>query len=966
MLLVTAAVPAWAEKAPIQPPGPPLAVPDYPSTPDAPRIYAYTREAGPDQTFFVTGGNLAPDVIAWGSSDASEAGQEWKPKVQFCDGRYMAVTLPQQSYDGVFVVRVRGEKGYSRPFVLNAPEIWWATPDVAHPGSQVDLFGVNLARRPDFDRAFVYVREERSGKGRWLAVRQCGKYRLRVLLPQGLSEGVYTLWCHTGAGGDYGWSAPVRLKVRAKTASPKRVALKEMSEKGLRAAIEAAEKAGGGMISLPAGVVEFSGTLKLGRGVVLAGAGDGVTVLRCSSRRSSQYACVGVSGWNQAPGGVHTPGDIMEYVLDVPQSGKWTVWLRYATEMSPWGQPGVSGNMELAVDGGKPVPLESLPNTGSFGAFKWSQSATLRLTKGRHRLIWRNAKGGGISLDAFVFALSPDFVPSDAPFPESSSEVIVLQGEETIRFQTKEGSLPGQERVALWLAGDASGLRDLSVQGSPVINTGVLIRHEKFPRWIEDCQIEKVRITGVEGKQGENRAIHLCYARRAKVLKCELWGRSPIYLSGVHQCVVSDNRLTCQTRFGGNAEAAIQGRNNIVEECVIEHNVIASPDGIEAGGPTVRRMIWVSTGHGSITRNWFGFNSADRARFAGVAGTDQNVGEMILFEACQRIAFFGPIESSGKDSVTLPETLPSTPESRLGDVRRSTLAYDPQGRETPFWPPGQDDGAGEPPIDQYYVTVLDGSGIGQTRRVTHRTGRTLFLDRPWREPPEAGARVVICTLYYQNLVAKNDVPDGMTGIQLWIGCVENVISGNTIHRQRRPGLFLYGTCTTLASSMPQTWNRGIGPLSFNVCEGNLTEECSDGALVTSGDDPSIPIEFPRALGNVLRYNSFIRNRANGVNITSRRKGQGDTSASVVGTIVEFNMVRDAGIGYHVGEEADHMVLRRNHSYFWYPVLISSDPPVGFQLDRPGTYALEENNVEDRFGGEAPAGGIVKERHLYKE
>mgnify|MGYP001135361865 CR=1 FL=1 len=59
----------------------------------------------------------------------------------------------------------------------------------------------------------------------------------------------------------------------------------------------------------------------------------------------------------------------------------------------------------------------------------------------------------------------------------------------------------------------------------------------------------------------------------------------------------------------------------------------------------------------------------------------------------------------------------------------------------------------------------------------------------------------------------------MTGVQLWISCIENVVSGNEIRRCRKPGVYLFGICSTLASSMPMTWNRGIGPLSFNHIEG---------------------------------------------------------------------------------------------------------------------------------------------------
>ena len=598
----------------------------------------------------------------------------------------------------------------------------------------------------------------------------------------------------------------------------------------------------------------------------------------------------------------------------------------------------------------------------------------MRVPAGEHTLRWRNNKGGGISLDAFVFALDPDYQPSDAPYPSDSPRVVVLQGEDAVRFDTKEGSLPGGERAAVWLAGDGAGIQDLTVSANAQTNLGVAVRAADPLAWVRDCRVERVRIADVEGKQGENCGVRLYRAAYAVVHDSEIWGRCPLYLSGVRQCRFENNRLVSVTLWGGNAEAAIQGRNETIEECIIEGNRVACPPGAEAGGPTARRLIWVSTGHGSVTRNWMAGNGveaaagpgaevgANQARFGGVAGTDQNVGEMILFEANHRTMFFGALAGADALSVTLPKTVPPTPDARLGGVKREHLAHDAAGNETPFWPPDADDGTDEPPLGEYYVTLFRGAGQGQTRRVIRREGERLILDRPWREVPAAGSLVAVGTAFYRNLVVGNYTPDGMTGIQLWISCIENVVAGNTIARQRKPGLFLYANGTTLASSMPRTWNRGISPLFFNHVEGTRTDECSAGALVTSGDSAGLPIEFPRALGNVLRHNSFLRSRTDGVIIVSRKgeAAQGDTSPSILGTVVEFNVVRDAPVAYHAASGADGVVFRRDHAYFWYPVNTSPEPPVAFQVDTPNaTAAIEQNSVEGKTGtGEK---GIVEVR-----
>jgi hypothetical protein len=233
-----------------------------------------------------------------------------------------------------------------------------------------------------------------------------------------------------------------------------------------------------------------------------------------------------------------------------------------------------------------------------------------------------------------------------------------------------------------------------------------------------------------------------------------------------------------------------------------------------------------------------------------------------------------------------------------------------------------------------------------------RIRETVFLDRPWAVPPDRDSLVSLSTAFYQNLIVGNHASDGMTGIQLWIAGIENVISGNTIARQRKPGLLLYANATTLASSMPRTWNRGISPLFWTSVEGNRVDECSAGVRVTIGDAPELPIEFPRALGNVIRHNSFVRSRTDGVSLSSRPPSDQvlDTSASIVGTVVEFNVVRDAQTAYHAGPSTDATLFHRNHAYFWYPVSLDPSPPVAFQIDQANTIVIRDaNRVEGPQG-----------------
>jgi len=946
------------------PPGPGLEPPARQAGADSPRIYVNTEEAGPDQSFLLVGEGFAEQVAAWGLHPDEAQGRALTPKIQIARPGMLVATIPERAYDGPILVWARSKEAFSAPVVLNAPRPWWCWPDATPAGRRVRIFGRNLAERPDFSRAFVCLlrADGQTLPGpAWLKVLVAQKYQLEVELPAAVEPGPYQLWVHAGKGGRYGWGGPLMLRV---VPTPQPSPVVEFRGGDLQAAVDQLSRSGGGVLRLPAATVPLAGTLVIPQGVTVQGAGRRKTVLQTPTDVGARWPAIARSAWGTGPNSLHNRGDRITYQVQLPAAGRWQVWLRYATEMSPWKQPGVSGNMTVQLDKGPAVKLKDLPNTGSFGTFRWSRSATLDATAGDHQMVWQNVRGGGIHLDAFALALDAQYVPGDKPYPTSGPGLVVFQAEDVLRFETKDGQLPNGDRAAVWLAGDRAGLVDVTLLGSSQTNLGIAVSSAQHPQWVADCRVERVEVREVEGKQAENCAVRLFHADRAVVAECELWGRSPIFLSGVQRCRLADNRLVSVTRFGGNAEAYLQGRNHTVRQCLIERNTFACPPGMTAGGPTGRRLIWISTGRGSVDRNWIAENREDRARFGGVAGTDQNVGEMILFEACQRIAYFGRPVAADAQSLSLPETLAPTPDERLGSVRREQLAHDAAGRETPFWPPDTTDEAfvqNEAPVGEYFATVVAGRGMGQTRRVASRRATTYRLEEPWRVAPMADSLVLIHTGYWRNLLVDNRTVDGMTGIQLWIGCIENVLSDNVVARTRKPGLYLFGNCSTLASSMPATWNRGIGPLYFNHVEGTTCDQTSAGILVTSGERQQLAAEFPRCLGNVLRHNSMTTSRTDGLLVTGNRPaGDGKSSPTVLGTIAEFNLARDAVNSYRVAPAADVTLLRRNLAWFWYPVGLQPPPRVAFQLDDPqATAALELNSVEGING--VPDGNVVPVR-----
>ena len=98
-----------------------------------------------------------------------------------------------------------------------------------------------------------------------------------------------------------------------------------------------------------------------------------------------------------------------------------------------------------------------------------------------------------------------------------------------------------------------------------------------------------VKVCGSEGKQAENCGIRLFNADGAVVTGMGSRVGPAIFMSGVQRCLFRNNRLVSQTLFGGNSEAYILSRNDIVRKCMVEDNVCACPPGGEAGGPTARR-----------------------------------------------------------------------------------------------------------------------------------------------------------------------------------------------------------------------------------------------------------------------------------------------------------------------------------------------------------------------------------------
>ncbi len=128
---------------------------------------------------------------------------------------------------------------------------------------------------------------------------------------------------------------------------------------------------------------------------------------------------------------IHTPGDTFLWTVDVPADGDYDVWFYYGAKNAPHGRTDMAGRTTMQADDAEPVLLNNLPDTGGWHTFRWSRTATLPLSAGRHRLRWTNVKGGGLDFDAFALCNDPDWTPKgqELPEPVTDSHAVLIHAE---------------------------------------------------------------------------------------------------------------------------------------------------------------------------------------------------------------------------------------------------------------------------------------------------------------------------------------------------------------------------------------------------------------------------------------------------------------------------------------------------------------------------------------------------------
>ncbi|HEO70979.1 MAG TPA: right-handed parallel beta-helix repeat-containing protein, partial [Candidatus Hydrogenedentes bacterium] len=179
--------------------------------------------------------------------------------------------------------------------------------------------------------------------------------------------------------------------------------------------------------------------------------------------------------FNVNVGNIHNRGDRLEWEIDVPAEGAYTVWVRYGHKMKDYNRENMDNQTVLGVEGGGEEWLVDLPDTGSWAAVRWARAAALHLPAGGQTLYWENKRGGGLTLDAFFLSNDPDWNPA------SAVRINAQTGEHTAAPPAEgKHTILVQAETCSRAIGPEITIGTPQIRGS---NDRVVMKPEDFPDW---------------------------------------------------------------------------------------------------------------------------------------------------------------------------------------------------------------------------------------------------------------------------------------------------------------------------------------------------------------------------------------------------------------------------------------------------------------------------------------------------
>lgn len=266
-----------------------------------PKVFWASDPVQPDDTVIVIGDGFgaAPQVelvvLGDGAPGSPGGAVNWPGgavavEALQADDQSLKFTIPSGLAVGAYVFRITSPAGTSAPVRLNCPTPYWSQGDAgetATPGGWVRVFGRCVGG--EGPTASIVLAPAAGGREVPLQVTQSDTWSLTGAVPADLPAGQYRVFVHNGHGGPGGWSEARAIAVAPPEAWPQTVydvtqfgasrQGKITDGEAIRAALAQAEANGGGIVYLPRGHYQVSGTLCLPPRTVLRGEGTQLVAL---------------------------------------------------------------------------------------------------------------------------------------------------------------------------------------------------------------------------------------------------------------------------------------------------------------------------------------------------------------------------------------------------------------------------------------------------------------------------------------------------------------------------------------------------------------------------------------------------------------------------------------------------------------------------------------------------------------
>ena len=215
---------------------------------------------------------------------------------------------------------------------------------------------------------------------------------------------------------------------------------------------------------------------------------------------------------------------------------------------------------------------------------------------------------------------------------------------------------------------------------------------------------------------------------------------------------------------------------------------------------------------------------------------DQNASEQVLFEG-GNTSFRGVVTSATASTVTITGYSSEQESAEMG-----------------------------------YVTIVQGRGLGQQRKILSNSGDIITVAEDWRVIPDSTSRVTVgryCSRFvmYDNNIGSVDQPNdysASTGFQITGSGHSIIIDGNTIDSTR--------TGLTIDAQSQQYWDgkNAVNPVMFSLLTNNTCASNVDGISMASkfqGSAADYPDDV-QVTGVIFRDNTFSTVHDTGISITA--------------------------------------------------------------------------------------------------